>query len=184
MAENITYEKIDFNKEPLEREYYKCSFVACDFMKLEITDIVFDKCEFKLCNFSLTKFMATIRDVKFIECKMTGVDFLELKKFSNALSFERSHLNYAIFTELKLHKMSFVGCNLNEAYFDNADITSTIFDHCDLDRASFVGTNLEKVDFSSSYNFAIDPSQCKLKKTIFSEHYLRGLVAHLDIVIQ
>lgn len=32
--------------------------------------------------------------------------------------------------------------------------------------------------------FSIDPNTCRLKKAIFSESELRGLVAHLNIIIR
>ena len=71
-----------------------------------------------------------------------------------------------------------------ETFFDNADIKNSIFEHCNLERASFAGTNLEKVDFSTAFNFSINPAACKLKKTVFSEDNLRGLVDHLNIIIK
>ena len=80
--------------------------------------------------------------------------------------------------------MRFSACQLNEAYFDEADISSSVFDRCDMERASFYQTNLEKVDFSTSFNFTIDPSANRLKKAVFSESALRGLLSHLNIVVK
>lgn len=71
-----------------------------------------------------------------------------------------------------------------ETYFDDADIKNSIFEPCNLERASFAGTNLEKVDFSTAFNFSINPAVCKLKKAVFSEDNLRGLVDYLNIIIK
>ncbi|MCD7971872.1 MAG: pentapeptide repeat-containing protein [Candidatus Azobacteroides sp.] len=184
MIENKTIEKVNFNEAESEEEYYQCTFRSCDFSNKIITDVHFEKCEFILCNFSLSKLKNSFREVKFTECKMTGTDFTGIGKFSLSFCFEKSNLAYASFVGLKLKSTSFAECNLTEAYFDETDLTSSVFDRCELLRTSFYRTNLEKVDLSASWNFTIDPAQTKLKKTIFSERGLRGLVAHLDIIIE
>lgn len=182
--EKQTIENVNFNEVELDEEYYKCLFISCDFSNKTINRTSFDNCEFKVCNFTLAKFSDTLRDVKFFECKMTGVDFTTINRFSNSFFFEKSLLNYANFATIKIKKTKFIDCNLHEAYFDNSDISQSVFDKCDLMRTSFYDTNLEKVDFSTSYNFSINPSMNRIKKTIFSENELRGLLAHLDIVIK
>lgn len=177
-------EKIDFKEIKLEEEYSKIAFENCDFSGREIHEVYFENCTFLRCNFTLTKFFNNLIDVQFTECKMTGVDFTSISRFANSFRFENSHLNYASFIRVKMRESHFVDCNLTESYFDDADIASSVFDNCDLTKASFHGTNLEKVDFSTAYNFAINPTVNKLKKTIFSENELKGLVAHLNIIIK
>lgn len=184
MTENETFKKADFNEMELDDEYGDCVFVACDFSGKEIRKTDFDKCEFRACNFTLTRFRGALRDVAFVDCKMTGADFTEINRFSGDLFFENSHLDYAGFVETKLRKTVFRGCNMREGYFDRADMADSVFDRCDLERASFAGANLERTDFSTSFNFVINPAACKLKKAIFSRHGLKGLVAHLNIEIR
>lgn len=179
-----TIEKIDFKEIKLEEEYSKTKFENCDFSGREIHEVYFEDCVFVRCNFSLTKFYNNLIGVNFTECKMTGADFTGISRFANTFHFENSVLNYASFIRVKMRESHFVECNLGESYFDDADISSTVFDNCDLIKASFHGTNLEKVDFSTSYNFSINPTVNKLKKTIFSEGELKGLVAHLNIIIK
>ena len=184
MTENQVFEQIHFEKVPLDSDYYDCTFHLCDFSHIAIRQTVFDTCRFESCDFSLTKFGHVMRNVVFTDCRMTGAEFTELNKFSNGLRFEKSILNYANFVGVKLHKTVFRDCLLHEAYFDDSDLTASCFDQCDLERASFHRTNLEKVDFSSAFHFTIDPTQCKLKKTVFPESELRGLVAHLNIILK
>ena len=59
-----------------------------------------------------------------------------------------------------------------------------VFDRCDMERTSFFRTNLEKADLSTSFHFIIDPAENRLKKAVFSEAGLRGLVAQWGIVIR
>ncbi len=184
MTENQLFEQVRFDEVMLDTEYSQCTFHACDFSKTNLQRSSFETCRFESCDFSLTKFGHMLRDVVFTDCRMTGAEFTELNKFSNGLVFEKSMLNYANFVGIKIHKTVFRDCLLHEAYFDDSDLTASCFDLCDLTRASFHRTNLEKVDFFSSFHFTIDPTQCKLKKAIFPESELRGLVAHLNIIIK
>jgi len=184
MTEDETFEKVDFHEMELDDEYYDCVFIACDFSKLVIRNTDFEKCEFRACNFTLASFKEAFRDVTFADCKMTGADFTDIDRFSDGLVFENSHLDYASFVEARLRKTVFRGCKMYEGYFNDADMAESVFDRCDLERASFVGANLEKADFSTSFNFSINPAMCKLKKAVFSRHGLEGLLAHLDIDIR
>lgn len=185
MTENQVFEQTRFESlSSLDTEYNNCTFRSCDFSHAVIRQTTFDTCRFESCDFSLTKFCHMLRNVVFTDCRITGAEFTELNKCSNELVFEKSMLNYANFVGVKMHKTVFRDCLLHEAYFDDSDLTSSCFDLCDLERASFHRTNLEKVDFSSSFHFTINPTQCKLKKTIFPENELRGLVAHLNIIIK
>lgn len=183
MTENKKIEKINFTTVPPDDEYYQCSFENCDFSNLVIANTYFDECSFKHCNFTLAKFTNNLREVTFTECKLTGTDFSGISKFSQSFRFEKSHMQYASFMGIKMKNAYFDNCIIHEAYFEDTNLTSSVFHQCDLERASFFNTNLEKVDFSTSFNFTINPSVNKLKKAIFAESELKGLVAHLNIVI-
>ncbi len=182
--EQQTFQKIDFKTIVMDSEYDDCIFDSCDFSTLPLADIRFNECEFRRCNFSLCKLLCNLNVAKFIECKLTGAEFTNIGSLSGSLWFEKSLMDYVSFVQLKMKKTHFVDCNLREAYFDEADITASVFKDCDLLRTSFNRTNLEKVDFSSSFNFTINPDTNRLYKTIFSEEGLRGLVAHLNIIIK
>jgi uncharacterized protein YjbI with pentapeptide repeats len=70
--------------------------------------------------------------------------------------------------------VDFMGCDLTEALFDN----------CNLRRAVFIDTVANKADFSTSYDFTIDPEKSKLKKAVFSTDGLKGLLGKYDIVVK
>lgn len=184
MTENKIIEKILFTKNILDEEYENSIFTGCNFSNLVFDKTIFDTCQFRECDFSMAKFRITISSSKFIGCKMMGADFSNLNRFSSDISFYQSQLNYSDFTQIKLQNTYFKECKFYEALFDDADISKSVFERCDLERTSFVGTNLEKVDFSTAFNFSINPTTCKLKKAIFSESGLRGLVDHLKIEIK
>lgn len=184
MVAEKAFERVSFNEIKIEKEFYRCVFTSCDFSNIIIQDVVFEECVFRQCNFSMVKFVNGFRQVKFIDCKLTGANFTVINKISGPFYFEKTCLNYANFTEVKMRNIGFVECEILEANFDAADIALSTFDRCNLSRTSFFRANLEKVDFSTSYNFSIDPTTAKLKKTVFSENNLIGLVSHLDIIIR
>jgi uncharacterized protein YjbI with pentapeptide repeats len=67
--------------------------------------------------------------------------------------------------------------------FTQADLSKSILTDCDCTETVFMQTNLAGVDFTSNYNFSIDPTQNNLKKTRFATHALSGLVQVFGIVI-
>lgn len=183
MTENRCFEKVDFSSLTGEEEFYDCRFVSCDFSEVLFREPLFERCEFQACNFSMTKFRNTVREIRFTDCKLMGTDFSGLKPFSSDLSFVRSRMDYANFSGVRLRKSRFQECRLFEAAFDGADLSGSLFERCDLERTLFNGTNLEGADFSTSYNFVINPGRCRLRKAVFPEAGLSGLLAHLDIKI-
>jgi len=63
-------------------------------------------------------------------------------------------------------------------------LSSGVFDNCDLSMAVFENTNLEKADFTTSYNYDIDPEKNRMKKAKFSQNGLHGLLLKYDLVVR
>lgn len=184
MTEHQCFENIAFNASEADDEYHNCTFIGCDFSNRTILNTVFEKCTFRTCNLALSKWKNALREVTFTDCKLTGADLTEISKFSGDLTFVNSLLDYCNLTGTKLRRSRFSDCQIYEGYYDEADLSLSVFERCNLERSSFFKANLEKADFSSAFNFSINPDTCRIKKTIFSEYGLRGLVAHLDIEIK
>ena len=66
----------------------------------------------------------------------------------------------------------------------SANLTEVVFEQCDLYRAEFSKAIANKANFSSSYNYTIDPEQTKIKKAVFSLQEVKGLLFKHDITIQ
>lgn len=184
IVENKIFENLAGFQVIENSEYYCCIFAGCDFSGLKMRKVKFDRCEFRDCNFSMTKLSGKFSDVLFKDCKLIGSDFTTVGVLSNGFLFDGCCLDYANLMSLKLRKTSCRRCRMIEANFDEADLTSAIFEDCNLERTTFDHANLTEADFTLSYNFTIHPDRCRLKKTKFSESGLRGLVAHLDIVVE
>ena len=99
-------------------------------------------------------------------------------------NFQDCTLDYAQFYKLKLKKMRFDNCSMVAVDFMESDLTESVFNNCDLRRTVFINTIANKADFSTSYNYTIDPEINKLKKAQFSMDGLKGLLEKYDLVIR
>lgn len=99
------------------------------------------------------------------------------------MSFESCNLNYSSFYGVKLKGTKFINCVIHETDFTTADLSAVSFTNCDLLRCIFVESILEKCDFSTAFNFSIDPELNRMKKAIFSTDGLIGLLHKYQIEV-
>lgn len=114
----------------------------------------------------------------------SDVNFAMVDPLLFDVSFAGCTLDYAKFYTLRLPRTVFSGCSLVAADFMAADLTDAVFDRCDLHQAVFFDTVADKADFSTSYNYAIDPEKNKLRKAQFSRDGVAGLLAKYGIVVK
>ncbi|CAN5768147.1 hypothetical protein BH10BAC3_BH10BAC3_24650 [soil metagenome] len=126
---------------------------------------------------------AALRDVKFKDCKMIGLHFESCTPFLFEVQFENCQLNLSSFYPMKIKKMNFLNCGLQEVDFTGVDLTSAIFNNCDLASATFDKSLLEKADLRTAYNYTINPELNKIKKAKFSLPGIAGLLDKYDIEI-
>ena len=100
------------------------------------------------------------------------------------MRFVKCDLRCVSFDGLPLRKTVFEDCSLREVQFARADLTGSSFTRCDLARAAFVHTNLEKTDFSTAYNFTLDPDGNRLRKARFSVYGLPGLLEKYGLDVE
>lgn len=85
---------------------------------------------------------------------------------------------------MKMPNTLFENCSMVAADFMNADLTGCTFANCNLHKTLFMDTKANKADFSTSYNYTIDPERNKLKKAVFSKEGLAGLLSKYEIIIK
>jgi len=186
VVEDKLFERIDFSTDRLSvDEYENCSFVNCNFYDSKLLSVAFRQCTFDSCDFSLAQLgNTTLNDVRFMGCKLVGVQFEECNPFLFSVDFENCVLKLAVFYKIKIKKTRFKNCNLQETDFTETDLTGSAFDNCDLQRSIFSRTILEKVDFRTSYNYSIDPEANRIKKARFSRMGIAGLLDKYGIEIE
>jgi uncharacterized protein YjbI with pentapeptide repeats len=177
---------VDFsNRKTYDTEYDNCIFQNCDFSNSDFSDNDFVDCQFENCNFALTKFAGSgLKSVHFADCKLVGINFDVCSDFLFSVGFKNCVLDYSSFYSKKLKKTKFVACSLREVDFTSADLSETVFERCDLTMAIFSQTNLEKADFTTAFNYQIDPEQNRMKKARFSPEGIAGLLVKYKIVIE
>jgi len=162
-----------------------CTFAGCVFQGADLSSFAFEDCAFEACNLSLAVVRGTaFKNVRFTECKMRGINFFDCCRTALSLRFSKCDLEYASFDGLPLRKTQFEDCSLREVQFARADLTGSSFTRCDLARVAFLHTNLEKTDFSSAYNFVLDPDANRLRKAKFSLFGLPGLLEKYGLEIE
>ncbi|WP_316771278.1 pentapeptide repeat-containing protein [Pedobacter frigiditerrae] len=183
---NQTFEKISILPKGLrETQFDECTFKNCDLTEADFYGCDFIKCTFDNCNLSMVKFGAIGFDgVEFFNCKMVGVDFSNTKDFLFGVDFSDCILDYAAFMKKKNKKGKFKNCSLKGTDFSEADLTDAKFERCDLSVAVFMRTILSGANFTSSYNFTIDPEKNQLRKAKFSPDGLIGLLANYGIIVE
>jgi fluoroquinolone resistance protein len=183
---DIIFEKQDFNIHPLQKgDYENCRFTGCIFSGADLSDINFSECIFSDSDLSLAGMNNTaLRNVSFRGCKMLGIQFGKCNAFLFSAGFENCMLDHSSFFRLKARKTIFRDCRLIEVDFTETDLGESSFDHCDLSGATFDNTILEKADLRSSVHYSIDPGINRIRKAMFSQSGIAGLLDRHDIVIE
>ncbi len=181
-----TFEKTDFTQTPQAAgDYENCRFVHCNFPNADLSKVHFTDCEFSFCNLGMAKLAKTaFHNIRFIDCKLLGLHFQDCDTFLLSFHFENCDLKLASFYELQLTKTNFKNCKLHEVDFAEANLSHSVFENCDFTGAIFENTNLEKCDFTTSYNYSINPELNKIRKAKFSLPAVIGLLHKYDIEIK
>lgn len=181
-----TFEKVLYiDRKINNREFDGCIFKNCDFSNSDLSYNIFIDCEFYDCNLGMTKLSATsLKNVIFKDCKLLGIQFNECDDFLFNVGFEECILDYSSFANKKMPKTKFTGSSMKDVTFVGTNLSNSIFANCNLDGAVFNDTQLKEVDFTTSYNYKIDPEFNPMRKAKFSAQGIPGLLEKYDIKIQ
>ena len=186
LIEDKIFENCDFSDGSFQLgEYEQCKFIKCNFHNANFKKSVFIDCVFEQCDLSMVKVdKSSFQHVTFLDSKMVGVQFEHLNPFGLQVEFQHVIMDHASFYNAKFPATHFSNCSFKEADFSQSDFTKAIFKNCDFKLAVFNNTILEQVDFISSFNYSIDPSTNKLKKSKHSSSGVLGLLDGIDIIIE
>lgn len=181
-----TYTKITYTKDTIDHtDFEGCVFEHCDFTACTFVGVTFIDCTFNNCNFNSAKInYVAFRTVYFNKCKIKEVNFAMCDKLIFEIHFKDCILDFSKFYTLKIKGTTFTNCSIIAVDFMSTDLTEVLFDRCDLYRSEFSKAIANKADFSTSYNYTIDPEKTKIKKAVFSINGLKGLLSKHDIIVQ
>ena len=181
-----TFEKVNYiNKKISNREFEDCVFKNCDFSNSDFSNNTFMDCEFIDCNLSMLNLSgSSLKSVNFKNCKLLGIHFHTCLDFLFTVQFQDCVLDYSSFTNKKMPKTKFNFCSMKEVSFVGSNLTQSVFENCNLENAIFNDTQLAGVNFTSAYNYKIDPEFNPMKKARFSSQGIVGLLDKYDIKIE
>lgn len=181
--EDKTFENISYvGKSIKNREFENCTFNTCDFTKNDFSGNKFSDCKFIGCNLSMITLHGTsLKNVSFVDSKILGVIFSYCENFLFDVNFKGCILDYSSFEKKKMLKTSFINCSLKNAVFTETKLQGSKLDNCDLSGAIFERSDLRDCDFSTSFNFSIDPESNMMKNARFSSYGLAGLLEKYKI---
>jgi len=166
------------------KEFDDCHFEHCDFSNTNFSSSSFTDCTFTACNLSLIQLKNTgLKNVHFVNCKLIGIAFHEADDFLFQVQFTDCTLDFASFSYKKMPKTPFMRCSLKEVTFQGTQLQQAVFADCNLQLSLFNETNLSGADFTTAYNFTIDPEYNTLKAAQFSATALHGLLTKYDLTI-
>jgi uncharacterized protein YjbI with pentapeptide repeats len=180
------FEKVVYiDKRINHREFDDCVFKNCDFSNSDFSYNSFIDCEFIDCNLSMLNWGGTsLKTVRFKNCKLLGIQFNTCEDFLFSVEFQDCVLDYSVFNNKKMPKTKFNSCSMKETSFIGTNLTNSVFDNCNLDNAIFNDTVLAAADFTTAYNYKIDPEFNPMKKAKFSMRGIAGLLDKYDIKIE
>ncbi len=181
-----TFNHIESTNSRLSHGYFKdCQFTQCQLTEWDLSHSTFVNCVFNACQLSLCQLDQTaFQSVQFIDCQLIGLRFEHCNPFQFSIQAKSCQIMMCSFYKKTINKAQFEGCKIQECDFSESLLKQAKFMDCQLSGSTFMRTDLSEADFSSAYDFLIDPSQNKLKKAKFSRQHLDGLLMHLGIIIE
>lgn len=101
-----------------------------------------------------------------------------------SVGFEKCVLDYCSFMGKKMPKTKFIDSSMKHMVFTEANLANGLFDQTDLAGTLLSQTFLKEADFTTAYNYAIDPQLNVVKKAKFSLYGLPGLLTRFGIKVQ
>jgi fluoroquinolone resistance protein len=180
-----TFEDVSYTEQLIKgREFHDCTFKKCDFSNSDFSHCKFVDCVFEGCNLSMMKLGGTtLNHAEFKHCTVLGVNFSQCQDFLFTVGFDSCILDYASFMGKKMLKTNFIKTSLKEVSFTGANLAGSVFDETNLADAVFNQTDLTSVNFTTAFNYILNPELNVMRKAIFSIDGVAGLLGKYNIKI-
>ncbi|MEO0571905.1 MAG: pentapeptide repeat-containing protein [Bacteroidota bacterium] len=177
--------KKDYRDHRLPKgDYENCTFEDCQFQEGFLDNQHFVECQFLDCDLTNTNIAHTqFNDVVFEGCKLVGIRFETCDPLLSSFQFKGCNLSLASFYKMDMSNTVFCNCKLQKVDWTLTNLTNTKFKDCNLENAIFESSILEEADFTSAFNFNIDPTRNTIKKSKYNKEGLIGLLKKYDLVV-
>lgn len=182
---NVNYKGHDDGSFFKSGQNYESSyFIDCDFQNTDFSQVQFEECIFEDCDLSNSVVNnMSLQSCELLKCKAIGIRWDSANQFLFEGRFIGSKLDNCVFTSMKLSGCVFESCSMRFVDLEACDLQGVNFQDCDLTDALFVNTNLKKSNFTTAFNFQIDPSRNIVDGMVLHESQLAGLLAEFKLSI-
>lgn len=183
--EDEAIEGIDrFSANLSGKSFYQCEFRNVLAVEADLSECVLQNCRLERCDLTMAVLKgASLRGVRFVDCKLMGIDWSPAGGLTFAVGFERCVLSHGTFSDLRMKQTRFIECKAHETNFVGVDLTEADFNRTDLTRAKFIDTNLLGADLSTAVHYEINPENNVLRKTRFSMEAALALASRMGVIV-
>jgi len=162
--EEAEFSVLDWPKGNLAgKEFVRCCFIKMTLPESNWAGARLDDCIFEGCDLSRMRVaQMAARGVAFVNCRMTGVDWSDLRP-SPALSFEECNLQYSSFVKINLTGTRFSRCRLSDVNFLEVRLVEADFSGSDLAGARIEDCDARAANFADARGVIVDPVRNKMK---------------------
>ncbi len=184
--EDILIEGLNLSNLPIPgKEFYRCKIKGCNLTEADLSGCVFEECSFSECNVSNPIIKGSkLVNVDFKDCKIVGLNFYNCDQLLFECSFTTTQLRNCNFSDLKMKRVHFHGCKIDECDFENTFLVEAEFNDSVFRETLFHNCNLERASFFEAKGYNLDPRSNNVKKAVFSVPDVLSLVECFGIVIK
>lgn len=183
--EAATFAGLDLRGHTLERvDLVDCTLTDCLLSESKLERCSFEDVTFRGCDLGLVALGdSALRGARFVECKLTGIDWSHAHPLTFEVSFEDCVLDLCSFVGLRLRKLRIEGGRAHDVGFADSDLRDAVFEHVDLAGASFERNDLRGADLSTCANLVLRPDANRLRDTRLPLDAALAHLAELGIVV-
>lgn len=146
-----------------DKQFVGCTFFRSNLNEARLAGVRLSDCTLEDCDMTAVRPQGMkAQEVRFVRCKMVGVEWTELAAFP-LVEFHECLLRYAMFLALDLRRTPFLKCDVREGSFVRVDLTEADFEGTNLTGTSFEQCQLRKADFTEAIGAFLNPSKNRVK---------------------
>lgn len=166
------------------KSFFQCEFCSVSAIAADMSDCVLEDCQLHGCDLTMAVLKgASLRGVRFVDCKLMGVDWSLVQGLIFEVGFTRCVLSHGSFIDLKMKQTEFIECRAHETNFAGVDLTEADFSRTDLEGAKFVDTNLTGANLSTAEHYEINPDDNVLRSTRYSMEAALALASRMGVIV-
>ncbi len=183
--EGAIFQGLDLREEELQNvELLACTVRDGKLDGVTLTRCSFEDVTFERCNLSVAKLGgSSFRDVRFVGCKLTGIDWSRAHDLTFEVMFTDCVLDFSSFVGMRLCDLRCSGGKAHDVVFADCNLRDARLADMDLAGATFTGNDLRATDLSTCANVVLEPNTNRLHGTKLPLDAALRYLQHLGIVV-